>query len=209
MADGTAKRIEGGRGQVVLFVIWRLEKQNSASAWRVTMAPRQLRLEPVEVDTAADKGAKRVRVESTDESSTQVQLRPRAIAWGTSWLCPAHCWLCLTTGQSSGSRHGKCVQQRAKTDPFGSRSTPLYYHSFGCLLQHPPGGQPLVHFDVSFPFRPAPSPQPGCGMDTWIHLAAIESQDTPVCGHACIGRSLSPWSDPDPEKRGKKICALP
>eukprot|EP00962_Isochrysis_galbana_P014429 scaffold4136_cov101-Isochrysis_galbana.AAC.9 len=23
-------------------------------------------------------------------------------------------------------------------DPFVSRSTPLYYHSFGCPLQHPP-----------------------------------------------------------------------
>mmetsp|Transcript_25692 Transcript_25692/g.82990 ORF Transcript_25692/g.82990 Transcript_25692/m.82990 type:complete len:102 (-) Transcript_25692:1281-1586(-) len=72
MADGTAKRIEGGRGQVVLFVIWRLEKQNSASAWRVTMAPRQLRLEPIEADSTADKGAKRVRVDSTEESSTQM-----------------------------------------------------------------------------------------------------------------------------------------
>jgi len=36
------------------------------------MAPRQLRLEPTDVDTAADKGAKRVRVDSTEESSTQV-----------------------------------------------------------------------------------------------------------------------------------------
>eukprot|EP00962_Isochrysis_galbana_P047665 scaffold19591_cov141-Isochrysis_galbana.AAC.4 len=35
------------------------------------MAPRQLRLEPTEVDSAADKGAKRVRVDSTEESSTQ------------------------------------------------------------------------------------------------------------------------------------------
>eukprot|EP00962_Isochrysis_galbana_P024243 scaffold7419_cov137-Isochrysis_galbana.AAC.1 len=33
-------------------------KKNSASAWRVTMmAPRQLQLEPIEVDSAADKGA--------------------------------------------------------------------------------------------------------------------------------------------------------
>jgi len=37
------------------------------------MAPRQLRLEPTEVVSAADKGAKRVvRVDSTEESSTQV-----------------------------------------------------------------------------------------------------------------------------------------
>jgi len=42
------------------------------------MAPRQLRLEPIEVDSTADKGAKRVRVDSTEESSTQVQkFRPR------------------------------------------------------------------------------------------------------------------------------------
>eukprot|EP00962_Isochrysis_galbana_P021254 scaffold6281_cov149-Isochrysis_galbana.AAC.2 len=61
------------------------------------MAPRQLRLEPVEVDTGADKGVKRVRVDSTEESSTQVQLRARAIAWGPSWLRSAHCWLGLTT----------------------------------------------------------------------------------------------------------------
>eukprot|EP00962_Isochrysis_galbana_P018802 scaffold5447_cov110-Isochrysis_galbana.AAC.2 len=30
------------------------------------MAPRQLRLEPIEVDSTADKGAKRVRVDSAD-----------------------------------------------------------------------------------------------------------------------------------------------
>eukprot|EP00962_Isochrysis_galbana_P007940 scaffold2163_cov120-Isochrysis_galbana.AAC.2 len=27
----------------------------------------------------------------------------------------------------------------AAKDPFGSRRTPLYYHSFGCPLHHPPG----------------------------------------------------------------------
>eukprot|EP00962_Isochrysis_galbana_P048837 scaffold20478_cov149-Isochrysis_galbana.AAC.2 len=48
------------------------EKQNSAGAWRVTMAPRQLRLEPIEVNPTADKVAKRVRVDSNDESSSQV-----------------------------------------------------------------------------------------------------------------------------------------
>eukprot|EP00962_Isochrysis_galbana_P058858 scaffold32199_cov108-Isochrysis_galbana.AAC.1 len=42
-------------------------KHNSACAWRGTMAPRQLKLEPVEVDSTADKGAKRVRVDSTEE----------------------------------------------------------------------------------------------------------------------------------------------
>jgi len=44
------------------------------------MAPRQLRLEPTEVNSTADKGAKRVRVESNDESSYQVRLRARATA---------------------------------------------------------------------------------------------------------------------------------
>eukprot|EP00962_Isochrysis_galbana_P027947 scaffold8795_cov116-Isochrysis_galbana.AAC.2 len=57
------------------------------------MAPRQLRLEPIEVDMTADKGVKRVRVDSTEESSTQVQLPARATAWGTAWPCPAHALL--------------------------------------------------------------------------------------------------------------------
>eukprot|EP00962_Isochrysis_galbana_P041348 scaffold15163_cov125-Isochrysis_galbana.AAC.5 len=35
------------------------------------MAPRQLRLETIEVDSTADKVAKRVRVDSNDESSSQ------------------------------------------------------------------------------------------------------------------------------------------
>eukprot|EP00962_Isochrysis_galbana_P023080 scaffold6931_cov119-Isochrysis_galbana.AAC.15 len=38
----------------------------------VTMAPLQLRLEPTEVVSAMNKGAARVRVDSTDESSLQV-----------------------------------------------------------------------------------------------------------------------------------------
>eukprot|EP00962_Isochrysis_galbana_P002182 scaffold567_cov127-Isochrysis_galbana.AAC.5 len=71
------------------------------------MAPRQLRLEPIEVDMGADKGLKRVRVESTDESSTQVQFSARATALGTAWPCPAPCWLGLTTVQSFGSWQGK------------------------------------------------------------------------------------------------------
>eukprot|EP00962_Isochrysis_galbana_P005164 scaffold1411_cov125-Isochrysis_galbana.AAC.10 len=56
------------------------------------MAPRQLRLEPVEVDSTADKGAKRVRVDSTEESSTQVQNSARATACCSPRLCTAHCW---------------------------------------------------------------------------------------------------------------------
>eukprot|EP00962_Isochrysis_galbana_P025300 scaffold7773_cov110-Isochrysis_galbana.AAC.7 len=39
------------------------------------MAPRQLRLEPTEVNPTADKGAKRVRVDSKDESSSQLTVR--------------------------------------------------------------------------------------------------------------------------------------
>eukprot|EP00962_Isochrysis_galbana_P050054 scaffold21510_cov111-Isochrysis_galbana.AAC.7 len=39
------------------------------------MAPRQLLLELEEVDMAADKGSKRVRVDRADESSTQVPPR--------------------------------------------------------------------------------------------------------------------------------------
>eukprot|EP00962_Isochrysis_galbana_P037521 scaffold13160_cov106-Isochrysis_galbana.AAC.8 len=82
-------------------------KKNSASTWRVTMAPRQLRLEPIEVDMGADKGVKRVHAESTEESSTQVQFSARATAWGTAWPCPAHCWPGLITVQSFGSWKGK------------------------------------------------------------------------------------------------------
>eukprot|EP00962_Isochrysis_galbana_P010663 scaffold2959_cov107-Isochrysis_galbana.AAC.4 len=36
------------------------------------MAPRQLRLEPIEVDTSSDKGSKRVRPDNSNEHSTQV-----------------------------------------------------------------------------------------------------------------------------------------
>eukprot|EP00962_Isochrysis_galbana_P020712 scaffold6067_cov112-Isochrysis_galbana.AAC.24 len=59
------------------------------------MAPRQLRLEPIEADSTADKGAKRVRVDSTEESSTQVQkknLKKKALlpiaASRLDTLCP-------------------------------------------------------------------------------------------------------------------------
>eukprot|EP00962_Isochrysis_galbana_P000854 scaffold249_cov132-Isochrysis_galbana.AAC.8 len=50
-----------------------LEKKTTPRArGGVTMAPRQLRLEPTEVVSATDKGAMRVRVDSTDENSPQV-----------------------------------------------------------------------------------------------------------------------------------------
>jgi len=60
------------------------------------MAPRQLRLEPIEVDMTAEKGPKRVRPDSTDESTTQVRLRAQATA--CTLLAAGHC---LTTCQSS------------------------------------------------------------------------------------------------------------
>jgi len=46
------------------------------------MAPRQLRLEPIEVDMTAEKGPKRVRPDSNEETTTttQVRLRAQAIA---------------------------------------------------------------------------------------------------------------------------------
>eukprot|EP00962_Isochrysis_galbana_P053333 scaffold24759_cov112-Isochrysis_galbana.AAC.2 len=85
------------------------QKKNRV-AWRVTMAPRQLRLEPIEVDMTAEKGPKRVRPDSNDESTIQVRLRvqvtvPEAL---TTWQClGGHTHTagrhCLTTCQSSGS----------------------------------------------------------------------------------------------------------
>jgi len=50
------------------------------------MAPRrQLLLELEEVDSAAEKGPKRVRADSTNEGSTQVRLHTRATAWVITW----------------------------------------------------------------------------------------------------------------------------
>eukprot|EP00962_Isochrysis_galbana_P061032 scaffold36187_cov135-Isochrysis_galbana.AAC.3 len=75
------------------------------------MAPRQLRLEHVEVDSTADKGAKRVRVDSTEEGSTQRTAGPL-----------------LTICQSSGSRHGTGVQLtplRENGPPTDSTNNPL------------------------------------------------------------------------------------
>eukprot|EP00962_Isochrysis_galbana_P023192 scaffold6969_cov122-Isochrysis_galbana.AAC.3 len=49
---------------------------------------------------------------------------------------PAHCWLgAWPLARASALGTGSVCSK----DPFGSRSTPLYYHSFGCPLQHPPG----------------------------------------------------------------------
>jgi len=53
------------------------------------MAPRQLLLllELEEVEMAADKGSKRVRVDHADESSTQVRLPLRATACTNTQPC--------------------------------------------------------------------------------------------------------------------------
>jgi len=48
-------------------------------------------LELEEVEMAAEKGSKRVRVDRADESSTQVRLPARAIARFTSWPCALPC----------------------------------------------------------------------------------------------------------------------
>eukprot|EP00962_Isochrysis_galbana_P053936 scaffold25482_cov165-Isochrysis_galbana.AAC.1 len=65
------------------------------------MAPRQLRLELEEVDTAAEKGPKRVRADSTNEGSTQVRLHARATAWGITWH-----GLKLKLASVLGGKHG-------------------------------------------------------------------------------------------------------
>jgi len=70
------------------------------------MAPRQLLLELEEVDMAAEKGSKPVRVDRADESSTQVRLPAGATACFITWPCHALCWHSLSTGQSSGSGTG-------------------------------------------------------------------------------------------------------
>eukprot|EP00962_Isochrysis_galbana_P014188 scaffold4039_cov124-Isochrysis_galbana.AAC.8 len=57
------------------------------------MAPRQLRLEPVEVDTGADKGVERVRVDSTEEvtplpTTTYPLLNPKGDRLPTNFAPP-------------------------------------------------------------------------------------------------------------------------
>ena len=56
-----------GWGLSLHFFVYK--KQNSAGAWRAAMAPRQLLLELEEVDMAAEKGPKRVRVDSADDTA--------------------------------------------------------------------------------------------------------------------------------------------
>eukprot|EP00962_Isochrysis_galbana_P003888 scaffold1090_cov135-Isochrysis_galbana.AAC.11 len=53
------------------------------------MAPRQLLLELEEVDMAAEKGQKRVRVDSAEDSSMQVRLPTRATACITLLALPS------------------------------------------------------------------------------------------------------------------------
>jgi len=83
-------------------------EKNSASAWRGTMAPRQLRLEPIEADSTADKGAKRVRVDSTEERelNTGTKIPPARQPDARPGLHRALLPSADHTCQSSGSRHG-------------------------------------------------------------------------------------------------------
>eukprot|EP00962_Isochrysis_galbana_P018525 scaffold5353_cov134-Isochrysis_galbana.AAC.6 len=109
------------------------------------MAALQLRLEPTEVVMATDKGAARVRVDSTDESSPQ----PGA--------CTAHCWrpACLLARAPALGMGCECSK-----DPFGSRSTPHYYHSKRLSTTTPSGG-----FQISTPHRtPRPAPDLDLGI---------------------------------------------
>jgi hypothetical protein len=68
------------------------------------MAARQLIPEPTGADTELDPGSERAHPNSADKGSTQVRLRARARAWGTSWPGPAHnlalLALAWATGQS-------------------------------------------------------------------------------------------------------------
>eukprot|EP00962_Isochrysis_galbana_P016009 scaffold4574_cov143-Isochrysis_galbana.AAC.8 len=91
------------------------------------MAPLQLRLEPTEVVSAMNKGAARVRVDSTDGSSLQVHdsaparhpgARPEP-AQRTAGVSPVH-WPEL--------RLLAWVVSAAKT-PLGVAAPPHYYHS--------------------------------------------------------------------------------
>eukprot|EP00962_Isochrysis_galbana_P021597 scaffold6371_cov110-Isochrysis_galbana.AAC.7 len=90
------------------------------------MAPRQLRLEPIEADSTADKGAKRVRVDSTEDSSTQVlkippARQPDARPGSHRALLPSLTTLARAPALGTGCECSK--------DPFGSRCTLPYYHN--------------------------------------------------------------------------------
>eukprot|EP00962_Isochrysis_galbana_P022601 scaffold6760_cov119-Isochrysis_galbana.AAC.6 len=67
MGEGAEAEGKTSCGSIGFLVgpCWRMCFQNSAGAWRVTMAPRQLRLEPIEADTAADKGDYRVDAQTS------------------------------------------------------------------------------------------------------------------------------------------------
>eukprot|EP00962_Isochrysis_galbana_P052326 scaffold23729_cov120-Isochrysis_galbana.AAC.1 len=99
------------------------------------MAPLQLRLEPTEMVSAMDKGAARVRVDSTDESSLQPELR---LLLGMGCEC--------------------------SKDPLGSRSTPHYYHSKKLSTTTPfgvfqiPVGVPTHSLNSNFCPRHLPEP---------------------------------------------------
>eukprot|EP00962_Isochrysis_galbana_P025237 scaffold7745_cov116-Isochrysis_galbana.AAC.2 len=101
------------------------------------MAPRQLRPEPIEDDMTADKGT---IARPSDCLWHLLALPGTAQRTAGSGLMPDHCLeLRLMAREVSAAKCSK--------DPFGSRSTPLYYHSFGCPLQHPTG---FSNFQMDF-----------------------------------------------------------
>eukprot|EP00962_Isochrysis_galbana_P033825 scaffold11383_cov123-Isochrysis_galbana.AAC.6 len=90
-----------------------LKKKTSASAWRVTMAPRQLRLEPIEVDPTADKGPSKVqrcqaspRRQHRGVLNTGTKSPPARQPGARPGRAQRTAGPLLTTCQSSGSRHG-------------------------------------------------------------------------------------------------------
>jgi len=107
------------------------------------MAARQLIPEPTGADTELDPGSERAHPNSADKGSTQVRLRARARAWGTSWPGPAHNLALLALAWATGQSCPLLAREvcAAKT-PCGSRSTPpllsqtassaVHYHYLVC-----------------------------------------------------------------------------
>eukprot|EP00962_Isochrysis_galbana_P008219 scaffold2244_cov91-Isochrysis_galbana.AAC.7 len=102
------------------------------------MAPRQLLLELEDVNMAAEKGPKRVHVGSADDSSMQVRLPARATACITLLALPS-ALLPLPDHSPELRLLTSYMGSECNKDTFGRRSTPQYYYSFGCPLQHPTG----------------------------------------------------------------------
>eukprot|EP00962_Isochrysis_galbana_P011764 scaffold3329_cov120-Isochrysis_galbana.AAC.3 len=91
---------------VLLLLLLKLKEEKTPRAMRgySNMAARQLIPDPTGADTELDPGFERAHPNSAVKGSTQVRLRARARAWGTSWPGPAHnlalLALAWATGQS-------------------------------------------------------------------------------------------------------------